>query len=88
MLLLSVSFLCFTAVLPSVFGPDRLTGLPVSSGTVQVPLLNAYMEVVAEVAAEFVVVRPLTNVQPETLNAKMYWKQTAKVCFARSGKGV
>lgn len=76
------------AVLPSVFGPDRETGLPVSSGTVQVPLLNAYMEVVAEVAAEFVVVRPLTNVQPETLNAKMYWKQTAKVWFARSVKGV
>jgi len=78
---------CFTAALPSVFGPDRLRGLPVSSGMVQVPLLNAYMEVVAEVAAEFVVVRPLTNVQPETLNAKMYWKQTAKVCFA-SDKGV
>ena len=52
---------------------------PTSAGTVRVPNLNACLDVVAEVAAEFIVVRPFVSPERPSGSVQMYWKQTTMV---------
>ena len=52
---------------------------PTSAGTVRVPILNAFLDVVAEVAAEFIVVRPFVSPERPSGSVQMYWKQTTMV---------
>ena len=45
----------------------------------RVPILNTYLDVVAEVAAEFIIVRPFVHPGVASTNVQMYWKQTTTV---------
>ena len=65
---------------PSLLLPEPELGTaPTSTGTLRVPLLNAFLEPVAEVAAEFIVVRPLVPAGLANSNVQMYWKMTTAV---------